>query len=43
MILVPLTEVAPRVMNSRAFFLESARPVVTKMSTKLVPLATIGG
>lgn len=40
--LLPLTEMAPAVINSRAFFLDSARLVVVSMSTRLRPWETVG-
>ena len=39
---VPLIEMAPALINSRAFFLESARPVATRASTRSVPLLIVG-
>ena len=40
--LMPFNEMAPAVMNSRAFFLESAKPVATSASTKFVPFEIVG-
>ena len=39
---VPLIEIAPAEINSRAFFLDSARPVVISASTKLIPFEMVG-
>lgn len=40
--LMPATEIAPEVINSRAFFFELARPVETNTSTRSWPCAVVG-